>query len=373
MADSFVQLSPDSSGKKMDTRTEASNSEHRQVMVLGDPATNAGVAPVDGTKGLAVDLSNTGANTNKLLVTPDSVALPANQSVNQAQVAGTTTDTNSGTKSAGTQRVVIATDQPALTNKLLVTPDLPSGASTAAKQPALGTAGTASADVLTVQGITSMTALKTDSSATTQPVSGTVTANAGSGTLAVSLATNTPTLQSGSTTAVTQATAANLNATVTPASATGSAVPAVAQPAGLQARTTDLANLTSGNLTMAISDKAGKAVTLPYSIPELFISGTGSATGTSGTSVIAAQGASVKIYITAISVVNTGAAGSLVTIQIDPAGTPTTLWQMVNPSGGGSNITFPVPLVVTANKAVGFTAATASTTQYVSISGYTGA
>lgn len=36
---------------------------------------------------------------------------------------------------------------------------LPTGAATAAKQPALGTAGTASADVITVQGIASMTAL----------------------------------------------------------------------------------------------------------------------------------------------------------------------------------------------------------------------
>lgn len=50
---------------------------------------------------------------------------------------------------------------------------LPTGASTAAKQPALGTAGTASADVITVQGIASMTALKVDGSAVTQPVSGT--------------------------------------------------------------------------------------------------------------------------------------------------------------------------------------------------------
>lgn len=53
---------------------------------------------------------------------------------------------------------------------------LPTGASTAAKQPALGTAGTASTDVLTVQGIDSMTALKVDGSAVTQPVSGIVTA-----------------------------------------------------------------------------------------------------------------------------------------------------------------------------------------------------
>lgn len=48
---------------------------------------------------------------------------------------------------------------------------LPTGASTAAKQPALGTAGTASADVITIQGIASMTAVKTDGSGVTQPVS----------------------------------------------------------------------------------------------------------------------------------------------------------------------------------------------------------
>lgn len=47
----------------------------------------------------------------------------SNISVNVAQLAGTTTDTNSGSKSAGTLRVVLATDQPQLTNKLLVTPD----------------------------------------------------------------------------------------------------------------------------------------------------------------------------------------------------------------------------------------------------------
>jgi len=52
---------------------------------------------------------------------------------------------------------------------------LPTGAATAAKQPALGTAGSASSDVITVQGIASMTALKVDGSAVTQPVSGTLT------------------------------------------------------------------------------------------------------------------------------------------------------------------------------------------------------
>lgn len=51
-----------------------------------------------------------------------------------------TIDVNSGNKSNNTLRVVLATDQPALTNKLLVTPDLPSGASTSAKQDTIITA-----------------------------------------------------------------------------------------------------------------------------------------------------------------------------------------------------------------------------------------
>lgn len=51
------------------------------------------------------------------------VTLAANQSVNVAQLSGTATSVNSGTKDAGTLRVVLATDQPQLTNKLLVTPD----------------------------------------------------------------------------------------------------------------------------------------------------------------------------------------------------------------------------------------------------------
>jgi hypothetical protein len=46
-----------------------------------------------------------------------------NATTNEVQLNGIAIAVNSGNKSAGTQRVVIATDQPALTNKLLVTPD----------------------------------------------------------------------------------------------------------------------------------------------------------------------------------------------------------------------------------------------------------
>jgi hypothetical protein len=150
------------------------------------------------------------ALTNKLLVTPDSVALPAHQSTNVDQLNGTTADTNSGNKSAGTLRVVLATDQPALTNKLLVTPDsvaLPAHQSTNVDQFNGTTADTNSGNksagtlrvVLATDQPTNTNALKVDGSGVTQPVSGTVTANAGSGTFATSQAD--PAVTSGSITA----------------------------------------------------------------------------------------------------------------------------------------------------------------------------
>lgn len=55
MADTAVAITA-GTGTNIDTRTEATNGNHRQVVVLGDPATNAGVAPVDATNGLSVDV-----------------------------------------------------------------------------------------------------------------------------------------------------------------------------------------------------------------------------------------------------------------------------------------------------------------------------
>lgn len=54
-ADSAVAVTA-GSGTSIDTRTEATNGNHRAVVVLGDPSINAGVAPVDATAGLKVDL-----------------------------------------------------------------------------------------------------------------------------------------------------------------------------------------------------------------------------------------------------------------------------------------------------------------------------
>lgn len=56
MADSAVAITA-GAGTSIDTRTEATNGNHRQVVVLGDPSTNTGVAPVDVAEGLTVKTS----------------------------------------------------------------------------------------------------------------------------------------------------------------------------------------------------------------------------------------------------------------------------------------------------------------------------
>ena len=95
---------------------------------------------------------------------------------------------------------------------------LPSGASTAAKQPALGTAGTASTDVISVQGIASMTPVQV-SQATASNLNATVI---GTGTLAVQA-----TVAAGATTIGKAEDVASANADVgVPAMAVRKATPA---------------------------------------------------------------------------------------------------------------------------------------------------
>ncbi len=57
MADTAVAITA-GAGTNIDTRTESTNSNHRQVVVLGDPSTNAGVAAVDVNNGLSVNVTN---------------------------------------------------------------------------------------------------------------------------------------------------------------------------------------------------------------------------------------------------------------------------------------------------------------------------
>lgn len=133
-----------------------------------------------GAKGstTAADVTSTSQGTDHQAI--DVTIYASGSAINPTQIrALTSADVVSAAQSgawsvsiAGTPTVTVGNSSIAITAASL---PLPSGAATSAKQPALGTAGTASADVLTVQGIASMTALKVDGSAVTQPISGTVT------------------------------------------------------------------------------------------------------------------------------------------------------------------------------------------------------
>jgi hypothetical protein len=56
MADTFVAITA-GSGTNIDTFTEATNGNHRQCIVIGDPTATAGVAPVTAANGLDVDVT----------------------------------------------------------------------------------------------------------------------------------------------------------------------------------------------------------------------------------------------------------------------------------------------------------------------------
>lgn len=238
---------------------------------------------------------------------------------------------------------------------------LPSGAATVAKQPALGTAGTASADVLTVQGIAAMTALKVDGSAVTQPVSGTVelgaTALAALETITVS-GTVTANLAAGT----------NTNEVVGDA-AHDAAIAGNPVRVGARAVSADYTAVADGDTADLICDLNGKLVTMPYSIPENTVSGvTAAMTGTGDTSVIAAAGAGLRNYITSLMVTNSHATTGTVVELKD--GT-TVIWRgYAAPAGGGFAIAFPKPLRGTANTAVNAANVTTASNTYVCAAGF---
>lgn len=152
------------------------------------PSAGTAIGATDGTnmQPLKVDGSDN-------LLVKVNAALPAGTNVighaiidtgsTTAVTQATASNLNATVVGTGTFAVQAAQSGTWNINNISGTVSLPTGAATAAKQPALGTAGTASADVLTVQGIASMAALKVDGSGVTQPVS--LTSTTITGTVAV--------------------------------------------------------------------------------------------------------------------------------------------------------------------------------------------
>lgn len=142
MADGFVQVAPDSTGKKIDNSelTVGANTVERQRVVIGDSTAPAQFAAVSAGGALKVDGS---------AVTQPTSSAAASQADGHSATIGTTTDTSAASTLVGLLKKLISLLPAALAGGGGLKVDL---ASTAANA----------------------TALKVDGSAVTQPVSGTV-------------------------------------------------------------------------------------------------------------------------------------------------------------------------------------------------------
>lgn len=274
------------------------------------------------------------------------------------------------------------------------TVSLPTGAATAAKQPALGTAGTASADVITVQGIASMTALKTDGSAVTQPVS----------------ASSLP-LPTGAATAANQQTDAltdtQLRASAVPVSLasvpshavtnagtfavqeSGSALTAlqliddpvfaddaaytlstskgqVIEGVAVETDGTDPTTVSAEGDAAALRTDRQRVLLVNPTPPRNWSVSADYGSAQTNTSVKAAPGSGLKLYITDISISNGATAGNIT--LLDGSG-GTVLYEIYPAVNGGAVDNRRSPIVLTANTALCITSTTV-TTHSINVSGY---
>jgi len=112
----------------------------------------------------------------------------------------------------------------------------------------------------------------------------------------------------------------------------------------------------------------GVLITRPHCNLEDIVSGVASITDGSSTSVIAAQGAGVKTYVTSVTVANTSATDVTVDLRDGTAGT--VKWTFPVPNLGGVTHTFNPPLAFSANTIVAADPSAAASTVTVSISGF---
>jgi len=309
-------------------------------------------------------------------------------------------------------------------NVTISTSALPSGASTSAKQPALGTAGAASADVITIQGVASMT-----------PVQTTITAALPAGTNVIGHII----CDSGCSAAGSPSFGAAFPATGTPVGFTdgtnmvavrartgliGAADPAIVvrpflpsdgtntMPAGdSSARSihvtvdngsvvvTENGNLTLGSAAVAetVALQYGAVVLTPSTmtlgsnatgmratvaaagqqIMQLnapigdWTGGNANATGTGDTSLVAALGAGIKFCVTDWMATNDSATDSSFRFRDDVGGTPANLTERIMvPTKGANQKSLTTPICSSANKAFGFQADVGVTTMRISVRGY---
>lgn len=305
MADTAIAITA-GSGTNVDTRTEATNGNHRQVVVLGDPSTNAGVAPVDVTAGLKVDLGDD----NDVTVTGSLTTVST--VTNLSQLGGAAVPIGAGLEATAV-RVTLPTNGTGIVG-------LAAGTNAIGKLAANSGVTIGAVEVAAAQTLATVTTV------------GTVTTLTGGGIAHDSA-------DSGNPIKVGAKAIAALSGTTLVAAAD---------------RTDNQSDL-DGALIVRNNFALGDLVN-------------GNASNTDGTStqVLAAGAAGVKHYITDVTITNTSASN----IYVELKDNTTVKWTFPVPATGGVTHHFASPLAGTAATAWNFDPSAAATTVYCSVSGF---
>lgn len=218
---------------------------------------------------------------------------------------------------------------------------LPTGAATAAKQPALGTAGTASADVITMQGIASMTPILATVTGNLTNIAGTISLPTGASTAAKQpalgtagtastdvitmqgIASMTPILATitGNVTTVSTVTTITNDVKVIGDTAADAALTVAPITIGARAANANPANMSAaGDVVNLQADLGGRLVTIDAPRELIGRTNTALSNTTTETTIIAATALTFHdLY--GLILANTGATATEVSIRDDTAGT----------------------------------------------------
>lgn len=290
----------------------------------------------------------------------------------------------------GTDRTNLAVDTDGHAQVDVLSSALPTGAATAAKQPALGTAGTPSADVISVQGVGGGTALPVSAASLPLPTGAATAANqttANTSLATLAGAVNGTEMQVDVVGAlpagtnnigdvdvltlpnVTLAAGTNTNEVVGDA-AHGAAVAGNPVLVGLEGRSTAPTAVDDGDVVRALASLLGRLVTLPYALPGStwsYATANGGVTDTADDEAKAAV-ASTRHYVTSVQVINAhDSTGTEVVIKDGS----TVLWRgWAEQTGGGVSAKFDPPLRGTANTAINVANITNGSQTYFNLQGF---
>ncbi len=317
MADTAIAITA-GIGTNVDTRTEGTNGNHRQVVTLGDPATNAGVAPVSVTAGLKVDLGGD----NDVTVTSGAIT-----ETNSGTIAGDTTSIDGKITACNTGAVVVSSGTITETNS-----------------------GTIAGDTTSIDGkITACNtgAVVVSSGAITETNSGTIAGDTTSIDGKITACnTGAVVVSSG---AITETNSAGIETAVEIIDDWDATHDSAASADGVQLMgaydSTKPTAVADGDAVRVLTDSYGRILT--GAEPEAFQATITSADAQSATQV-KAKTASKKMYILGV-IISTDTAMS---IQLQDDGSPTVLMEQIYlADNGGMAMTFPpqAPLVCGTN------------------------